>query len=214
MSDLAYHLWEDRGCPLGSPDVDWFLAEALVKEFLAETPFDEFLERATAALNSPNLVQAQPNGPEYARIMEERRYVIDVVGRVQTLAFGYSRLRALSEVYREAQSQIDRAKRAVRQQPLTWNVPDEIVWRRDRHALEARLLAAFVYYELTSLANMICREPLNIPIPNGELNYLKCVRDKLLAHSASGSLIRNADIAMVVPRSWPLARIRHQRRGA
>lgn len=25
---LAYQLWKDRACPIGSPDEDWFLAEA------------------------------------------------------------------------------------------------------------------------------------------------------------------------------------------
>jgi hypothetical protein len=24
---LAYTLWQARGCPEGSPDIDWFLAE-------------------------------------------------------------------------------------------------------------------------------------------------------------------------------------------
>ena len=26
---IAYHLWELRGCPQGSPDTDWYLAEEL-----------------------------------------------------------------------------------------------------------------------------------------------------------------------------------------
>ena len=28
IAALAYQLWKDRGCPSGSPDEDWFLAEA------------------------------------------------------------------------------------------------------------------------------------------------------------------------------------------
>lgn len=28
---LAYHLWMERGCPIGSADVDWFHAEAELK---------------------------------------------------------------------------------------------------------------------------------------------------------------------------------------
>ena len=38
ISALAYELWIQRGCPLGSPEVDWFRAEEEVKkrtEFLA-----------------------------------------------------------------------------------------------------------------------------------------------------------------------------------
>jgi hypothetical protein len=28
IAALAYSLWKERGCPEGSPDVDWFKAEA------------------------------------------------------------------------------------------------------------------------------------------------------------------------------------------
>jgi Protein of unknown function (DUF2934) len=31
---LAYHLWMKRGCPIGSPDDDWFRAEADLKNHL------------------------------------------------------------------------------------------------------------------------------------------------------------------------------------
>jgi hypothetical protein len=27
VSELAYQLWFERGCPIGSPDEDWFKAE-------------------------------------------------------------------------------------------------------------------------------------------------------------------------------------------
>ncbi len=27
IATLAYQLWSDRGCPIGSPDEDWLLAE-------------------------------------------------------------------------------------------------------------------------------------------------------------------------------------------
>jgi len=27
IATLAYHLWEARGCPVGSPEIDWFDAE-------------------------------------------------------------------------------------------------------------------------------------------------------------------------------------------
>jgi len=30
VSDLAYSLWQERGCPHGSPDEDWFRAEAIL----------------------------------------------------------------------------------------------------------------------------------------------------------------------------------------
>jgi hypothetical protein len=35
VEKLAYKLWEQRGRPLGSPDVDWFAAEQAVYSSLA-----------------------------------------------------------------------------------------------------------------------------------------------------------------------------------
>lgn len=30
VAKLAYKLWEERGCPIGSPEVDWLAAERAV----------------------------------------------------------------------------------------------------------------------------------------------------------------------------------------
>jgi hypothetical protein len=27
VADLAYQLWQERGCPIGSPEQDWYRAE-------------------------------------------------------------------------------------------------------------------------------------------------------------------------------------------
>lgn len=32
IAALAYQLWKDRGCPVGSPDEDWFRAEKELSE--------------------------------------------------------------------------------------------------------------------------------------------------------------------------------------
>jgi len=32
VATLAYRLWQERGCPDGSPQVDWFQAEQLLSE--------------------------------------------------------------------------------------------------------------------------------------------------------------------------------------
>jgi hypothetical protein len=31
IAALAYQLWNDRGCPVGSPEEDWFQAERTLK---------------------------------------------------------------------------------------------------------------------------------------------------------------------------------------
>jgi len=30
IAELAYRLWEERGCPQGSPEEDWYQAELLI----------------------------------------------------------------------------------------------------------------------------------------------------------------------------------------
>ena len=50
IAALAYRLWTERGCPGGSPDDDWFRAEALLK-------YDALPEAATA--------RPQPEEPIY-----------------------------------------------------------------------------------------------------------------------------------------------------
>src|SRR5690348_17018241 len=155
VSDLAYRLWEARGRPLDSPEKDWFLSERLVNEYRQQSPFDEFLRRATKALNSTPIARGMRDDVEYARVVEERRYVIDMLDRVEMLAFAYSRLNALSGLYRDAEAQINMTKRVIRDEPLAWDVPAEIDWQTDLCVLEARVLVAFVYYELTALAHML-----------------------------------------------------------
>lgn len=36
ISALAHQLWMERGCPIGSPDDDWFRAEAELEKVQAE----------------------------------------------------------------------------------------------------------------------------------------------------------------------------------
>jgi hypothetical protein len=190
VSDLAYRLWDARGRPLGSPQVDWFLAERLVNEYRQDSPFDEFLQQAITALNSPVIAREVHNDVEYARVIEERRYLIDVLDRVEMLAFTHCRLIALSGLFRDAEEQMSATKHITRQEPLTWEVPDEIAWQTDYRALEARVLVAFIYYELTSLAHML--RGLNVRISSGELQYLVKAKDKFLAHPMFGGRVRNA----------------------
>ncbi len=35
---LAYESWQQRGCPIGTPEEDWFRAEEQIKQTLNETP--------------------------------------------------------------------------------------------------------------------------------------------------------------------------------
>ena len=48
VENLAYKLWEQRGRPLGSPDVDWFAAERAVYD----------------ALVASGLITPSPNGSQ------------------------------------------------------------------------------------------------------------------------------------------------------
>jgi hypothetical protein len=37
IANLAYRLWQERGCPIGSPEEDWFRAEGLLTAGTSET---------------------------------------------------------------------------------------------------------------------------------------------------------------------------------
>jgi hypothetical protein len=37
IANLAYRLWQERGCPIGSPEEDWFRAEVLLTAGTSET---------------------------------------------------------------------------------------------------------------------------------------------------------------------------------
>jgi len=32
IAELAYRLWEERGCPEGSPEEDWYAAELIIDQ--------------------------------------------------------------------------------------------------------------------------------------------------------------------------------------
>jgi hypothetical protein len=49
MELLAYELWRQRGCPIGSPEVDWSAAERVVLAWL--TGFGGGLPYALSAWN-------------------------------------------------------------------------------------------------------------------------------------------------------------------
>jgi len=49
VEKLAYKLWEQRGRPLGSPDVDWSAAERAVNSSLAASRADDLHEEETFA---------------------------------------------------------------------------------------------------------------------------------------------------------------------
>jgi Protein of unknown function (DUF2934) len=38
IATLAYHLWEERGCPVGSPEIDWFDAEQQLRKRREASP--------------------------------------------------------------------------------------------------------------------------------------------------------------------------------
>lgn len=51
VENLAYKLWEQRGRPLGSPDVDWFRAEQAIY----------------ASLEASGMITPSPNDPQNIR---------------------------------------------------------------------------------------------------------------------------------------------------
>jgi hypothetical protein len=46
ICERAYQLWEERGCPEGSPDHDWFMAQREIEGPPQEPPSPEFIYTA------------------------------------------------------------------------------------------------------------------------------------------------------------------------
>ena len=48
----AYYLWEQRGSPFGTPDVDWFLAEEQLHKHTEELPSKPAMVAVAEAMGS------------------------------------------------------------------------------------------------------------------------------------------------------------------
>lgn len=61
IADLAYRLWQQRGCPAGSGETDWYEAETLLRE--------QSLRQTTATLESYETAAfaAEPPAPAAAK---------------------------------------------------------------------------------------------------------------------------------------------------
>jgi len=57
IADLAYRLWQQRGCPTGSGELDWYEAETLLRE--------QALRQAAATLETDDAAPfaAEPSAP-------------------------------------------------------------------------------------------------------------------------------------------------------
>jgi hypothetical protein len=63
IATLAYQLWQDNGCPIGSDKEDWFRAEAMLKSALVEKGQD---------LSGSPLVPRDDNRTEFEMLAEFR----------------------------------------------------------------------------------------------------------------------------------------------
>ena len=63
IAALAYQLWQDNGCPIGSDKEDWFRAEAMLKNTLVENGED---------LSGPASVPRDDNRTEFEMLAEFR----------------------------------------------------------------------------------------------------------------------------------------------
>lgn len=52
VAKLAYKLWQERGCPIGSPEVDWFAAERSVYSALVTSGLID-----SAAIDQPHMAE-------------------------------------------------------------------------------------------------------------------------------------------------------------
>jgi len=64
IREIAYVLWERRGAPIGSPDVDWIEAERLLREGRLDSNADTQQPGTTLTMS------AHAGAPEHAAVIE------------------------------------------------------------------------------------------------------------------------------------------------
>jgi hypothetical protein len=137
--------------------------------------------------------------PRLVKMREDRSFVFDIVDRVQTLATALDRLRELFGLYvlsDDQRSQLIEAQRADDPARLEFEVPDELECELNQCHLEAQVLVAFAYYELTTLTTLL--RCWFAPSPESHLEYLVGVRNKILAHPRRDARVKNSTSALTI----------------
>jgi hypothetical protein len=166
-----------------------------------ENPFAQFLNAAHSEFHK---IQPEPDVhtdvsllPRFVQISEDRSFVFDIVDRIQALATAFDRLHELSERYVQFDSkrwEVIETQQLTNPALLQIEVPEELDHGLDRCRLEAQVLVAFAYYELSTLATLL--RPWLAPSSGSELEYLLGVRNKILAHPRRDGRVKNSRSAL------------------
>ena len=158
-----------------------------------ENPLAKFLNAARLEFRK---IQPEPQVhtdasllPRFVQMSEGRSFVFDIVDRIQALATAFDRLHELSELYVQFDSERWEVIAAQR-------VSDQLDHGLDRCRLEAQVLVAFVYYELSTLVTLLRR--WLAPSPESQLEYLVGVRHKILAHPRRDGRVKNSRSALTI----------------
>jgi hypothetical protein len=165
-------------------------------------PFAQFLNDAHSALRKiPRQPEVRTDAsllPSFVQICEDRRFVFDIVERIEALATAFDRLRALDQSYIHSRQKTDGViaeQRAGDPDRVNFKVPDEPLRERDQYAREARVLVAFAYYEMSTVVTLL--GGLFKPLPT-HLEYLVGVRNKMLSHPRRDAFVKNSSSALTL----------------
>ena len=168
-----------------------------------KNPFEQFLNDAHSAFKKiPQQPEVNDDAallPNFVERSEHRRFVFDIVDRVETLASTFDRLRALCDSYvhnENNRDQIVAEQRADDPARVRFEIPDELIRERDHYTLEARTLVAFVYCEMSTVLALLSK--LIKPLPNSNLEYLVGVRNKILAHPRRNGFIKRSSSELTI----------------
>ena len=166
-------------------------------------PFAQFLADAHSAFRKiPQQPEVHTDAsllPSFVQISEQRRFVFDIVDRVETLATAFDRLRALCKMHVDTQGKVDKTIAEQRDRDLErgrFEVPDELFKERNQCEKEARVLVAFAYYEMSTVVALLGAKFK--PQPNSNLAYLIGVRHKILTHPRRNGFVKNSSSAMTI----------------
>jgi hypothetical protein len=168
-----------------------------------DNPLTKFLTDAESVFLS---IKAEPDihsdpalTSKFVGIAERRRFIFDIFDRVESLATALFRLHELCEAYRQLDAARQRATSEQRlndPQRLCFDVPDEVHSGINKCHREARVLVAFLYYELTTLVSLL--RPWLTPSVGSHLEYLVGVRNKILAHPRRDGRVKQSSSTLAI----------------
>ncbi len=156
-------------------------------------PFTLFLRNAHAAYRTiprqPEIHTDPSLHSSFKLVSEDRRFVFDIVDRIEAVAAAFDRLHVLCKMYLRSQDKTDAViekQRLDDPSRVHFEVPESEKRKRDQYEWEAFALAVFACYEISVIVAL----KVVFAQPSSHLEYLVGVRNKILVHARRDGFVK------------------------